>query len=428
MRAERDAGGCSPGSPPGLAGAAGPRGRSTVAARAKFLVAAVATETLRNAAPAPAVDAVVASARLLVADAAATTEAPRNAAPAPAVDARARLLVALVAATTETPRNAAPAPAARSDSAARHRAGGVGSRGGGAVETGVVIDAGNKNSSASSGAASSDGCARGSGNGSDAATAGGSGTGFGSGGAAATPGSGRRGWTTTLPSFGIAASRSRGDCRGGEGGEDASSAERDTGSRVKRGASPGIAPCFVSGAGAGGAPNRRGELPNPAAGAWRRGSSDARDADSDGGGAAASGGAAAPLSTSLVKSTHWMSRQRGSARCARPAAPKAGRRARAVPAAGAKASPGDIWRGVSTPCSLVRLFGSRKAARLPGEIVESGMTVGFRLSAVVFNSLRSRDASRSVRLDAAPSNCAMHMHCIGEKRKTTPAAKTQGRF
>src|ERR1700722_15551624 len=114
MRAERDAGGCSPGSPPGLAGAAGPRGRSTVAARAKFLVAAVATETLRNAAPAPA------------------------------VDARARLLVALVAATTETPRNAAPAPAARSDSAARHRAGGAGSRGGGGGETGVGGRAGNK--------------------------------------------------------------------------------------------------------------------------------------------------------------------------------------------------------------------------------------------------------------------------------------------
>jgi hypothetical protein len=68
-----------------------------------------------------------------------------------------------------------------------------------------------------------------------------------------------------------------------------------------------------------------------------------------------------PLSGSLVKSTHWTSRQRVPTRSARATAPCG------APAFG----------------SLVRLFLWRAAPALPGERVESGMTVGFRLSARV---------------------------------------------
>jgi hypothetical protein len=65
------------------------------------------------------------------------------------------------------------------------------------------------------------------------------------------------------------------------------------------------------------------------------------------------------------------------------------RRARAD-ATGGLASPGDVRRGAPTLCSLDRLFVSRKTVGLPGGMVVSGMTVGFRLSAAIFNALAAR--------------------------------------
>jgi len=70
--------------------------------------------------------------------------------------------------------------------------------------------------------------------------------------------------------------------------------------------------------------------------------------------------------------------------------------ARTSPVVAADTRPGDVRRHAPIPGSLARRYVSRKIAGSPGGKVESGMTVGIRLNAAVFKSLRVRDASRSV--------------------------------
>ena len=71
------------------------------------------------------------------------------------------------------------------------------------------------------------------------------------------------------------------------------------------------------------------------------------------------------------------------------------RRARANAPGEGLGPAGEMRRSTPGPCALDRLLMLRKTIG-PGGKVESGMTVGFRLGASVFNAVRRRDASRMV--------------------------------